>query len=233
VSQLSPGDSKSNDAFWNEHAATEGATFRGHYHRQVAEQEEEFVVGQLLPKVNRVLEIGPGTGRFTRHLEKLANKVVACDISSYVAEQLQQRFANSKTLEAKTLPLEQIHELPDFRRFDAAVAMRTIPFVENWTAALRTIRDAVRPGGIILFDLWCRQSFEYFMFRASLENEPVPAHRLSITEIKEGLATLNVSIVATYSWGFPRIGTLNVDFLGSLLFPNRAYSTTYCCVTND
>jgi SAM-dependent methyltransferase len=234
---LSPLDSdshdasSSNDSFWNEHAKTESPTFRGHYQRQVAEQEEEFVVSQLLPKVNRVLEVGPGLGRVTRHLEKFTNKVVVCDISSYVIEQLEERFNDSPNVELNRLALEQVEELPDYGLFDAAVAIRTIPYVENWTAALRTLRNAVRPGGIILFDLWCRQSSEYFMFRAKLEQEPVPAHRLAISEIDEGLRNLGVSIVATYKWGYPRLGAFNTDFLGSLLFPNRAYSTTFCCKT--
>src|SRR5687768_8197169 len=68
---------------------------RSLYHRGVAEREEEFVVNLLRPRQARVLEVGPGTGRITRHLAPLADSLTVCDIDAEILNKVQARVGNA------------------------------------------------------------------------------------------------------------------------------------------
>jgi hypothetical protein len=83
----------------------------------------------------------------------------------------------------------------------------------------------------VLFDLWNRQSFIGGLMKLFPRDEPV--HRLARREIREAVASLPAQVVATYRWGYPRLGPFHADDLCSVLFPSWAYSTLYCVRRDD
>ena len=206
---------------------------RSLYHRTVAEKEEEFVVAALRPKQERVLEVGPGTGRFTRHLAQLAESLAICDISPQVLERVAARFGPQKHVTYRRAGFDELDQLAEYGRFDAAVAVRAAPHAADWRSALKQLFGAVRPGGLVLFDLWNRESFVGLLMKAFPRREPVAVHRLTRREIRACVAALPGEVVATYRWGYPRIGPLHADGIGSLVCPSWAYSTLYCMRKDD
>jgi SAM-dependent methyltransferase len=198
---------------------------RGLYHRGVAEREEEFVIAMLRPRQERVLEVGPGTGRITRHLAQLARSLVVCDHDASALGRLRERLADER-IEYQPIALENLEQTPGYGGFDAAVAVRVVPHAADWRAAVDQLLAAVRPGALAIFDLWNRQSFVGALMKVFPRDEPV--HRLIRCEIREKIASLPADVVATYRWGYPRIGAVHADDLGAALFPSWAYSTLYC-----
>ena len=202
---------------------------RGVYQRQVAEREEEFVVNCLrahLPQ--RVLEVGSGTGRFTRHLAQIAKRVVASDIDQEMLDKTRRRVGDADHVSYHAAEFGGWDKLPGYGSFDAAIAMRVIPHCHDWQAALRTVADAVRPGGLLIFDLWNRNSFVAWLLRRQQHDDWELVHRLTPGEIRTAVDALPGKTISTLRWGYPRLGPLACDDLFALLLPSRAYSTTFC-----
>jgi SAM-dependent methyltransferase len=210
-----------------------GYLHRSLYHRGVAEREEEFVVNMLRPRQKHVLEVGPGTGRITRHLVELADSLTVCDRDEAMLAKVRQRLGARDNIDYCHITLENLEEAPGYGEFDAAVAVRVVPHAADWRGALVRLIGAVRPGGLVLFDLWSRQSFVGVLMKVFPRREPAPIHRLTRREIRDVVASLPAEIVATYRWGYPRLGPFHVDDLGSFLFPSWAYSTLYCVKRHD
>ncbi len=205
----------------------EGYLHRSLYHRTVAEKEEEFVINLLRPRQDRVLEVGPGNGRFTRHLVQLARELTVCDIAAQALQKTAARIGVHNNVRYQELAFEQLERLTDYGRFDAVVAVRVVPHTADWRASLQHLFDAVRPGGWVVFDLWNRQSFIGLLMKVFPPREPVAVHRLTRREIRDALRNVPGRLVATYRWGYPRIGPLHLDELGSFFAPTSAYSTLY------
>jgi len=110
-----------------------------HYH--------DWLLRHLPPHLGRVLEIGCGTGRFSRRLAERAERVLAVDVSPVmirVAHERSKRFGNVRFHLADastwTYPYEE---------FDCAVSIATLHHLPL-EQALVGMRDAVRPGGTVL-----------------------------------------------------------------------------------
>ena len=82
-----------------------------------------------------------------------------------------------------------------------------------------------------MFDLWNQNSFEYRWLRGRGFQEDIEPTRLTKVELQHALDDLPLELEATFRWGYPRIGTFGMDFIGAMLFPNNAYSTLFCCRT--
>ncbi len=219
-----------NERYWTDEARkNDGLTHRGHYHRRIAEQEEEFVVSQLLPHQANILEIGPGTGRFTRHLLTIADQVLACDVDPHALLLLEQRAEDPASLRCIDVPVEDLRTVTDDNSFDAIVAMRVIPYLDDWEQVLDHLVRMVKPDGILIFDLWNERSFEGWWQRFRATPVEIVPHFVDGRDMLTTIDSLPVTIEATYRWGYFRIGSLSLDTIGSLLFPNHAFSATFCC----
>jgi SAM-dependent methyltransferase len=202
---------------------------RGNYQRQVAEREEEFVVNCLRrDPPPKLLEVGSGTGRFTRHLQQLGGQVVATDVSEEMLDKTRRRLGEATGVHYRLSTVSRLPEIAGYGQFDAAVAMRVVPHCEDWRAALEIVVAAVRPGGLVLFDLWNRSSFVGWLLRRQQHDDLDLVHRLEPSEIRSAVARLPGEVIDTLRWGYPRLGPLQADGLFSLLLPERAYSTTFC-----
>ena len=214
--------------YWSDPARQyENLTYRGHYHRRVAEREEEFVMSQLLPQQDHVLEIGPGSGRFTRHLSVISKRLSVCDVNEDQLAGLPGRVENPSSLELIHADVADLESHPSFGVFDAVVAMRVLPYLDDWRHGLELVWRAVKPGGLALFDLWNCQSFEAWVVDRLHGPEPVEPYRPPMQEINLAVDRLGGSVVGKLRWGYPRIGSLSLDGVGGLFWPNRAYSTTF------
>ena len=210
-------------------ASQQQLTYRGHYHRRVAEQEEEFVVRCLSPRQERVLEMGAGSGRVTRHLQVLAEHVTACEIDEAMLEPLQRRLGGAENVTFCPATFDDFDKIPHRGLYSAAVALRVLPYVSDWREAVRKLCRALRPEGLVLFDLWNSQSFEYRLMQWAGFQDPVPTHRLDREGIRHALDNLPLEFVTSYRWGYPRLGAFSSDWIGEWLCPNSAYSTVFCC----
>jgi SAM-dependent methyltransferase len=213
---------------------------RGIYQRQVAEREEEFVINslrrELLQSKNPsrlILEVGSGTGRFTRHLQQLATAVVATDVNEEMLDKTRRRLGEAIGVSYQVSNISGLPKLAGYGRFHATVAMRVIPHCDDWQAALEIVANAVRPGGIVLLDLWNRRSFVAWLLRKQQYDDLELVHRLEPAEIREAVEQLPCKVIDTLRWGYPRLGPLQADGLFALLLPERAYSTTYCLRRNE
>jgi SAM-dependent methyltransferase len=143
-------------------------------------------------------------------------------------EKVKDRLGDNDRVDYRRLGLEQLDKLPDYGCFDSAVAVRVVPHAADWRAGLERLVGALRPGGLAVFDLWSRQSFVGGLMRLTPQAEPAVVHRLTRREIRAAMGSLTAEVVAAYRWGYPRIGPIHLDDLGSVFFPSWAYSTLFC-----
>ncbi len=121
----------------------EGWDHNNHYH--------PFLLKQLPIRCKTVLDIGCGTGEFSRLLAKRADRVIAMDLSPMMIEVAKQRsrqyinidFQVSDVLQSQ-LPAEQ---------FDAIVSIATLHHLPV-EKLLPNLKSALKPGGrLIILDL--------------------------------------------------------------------------------
>jgi ubiquinone/menaquinone biosynthesis C-methylase UbiE len=112
-----------------------------------AEPHERYLLGQVPRPCDAVLELGCGTGEFSRRLASLARKVVALDVSAEMIRVARSRSVGRPTIE---YVVGDMTTLP-FRRggFDCVVSLNTLHHVDT-VRALRVMRGALRPGGTLL-----------------------------------------------------------------------------------
>ncbi len=97
-----------------------------------------------------ILDLGCGAGLFCLEAAKRSLNVFGIDISESQIGLAQDIFtANSLSAERmRCCTLEQL--VAEGRRFDQCVALDVIEHVEDRPALLRTVREAVRPGGQLI-----------------------------------------------------------------------------------
>lgn len=144
-----------------------------------ADVSEKHLLGKLLahfPKAQTVLELGCGTGHFTRWLAEHGLKVIGLDSSRPMLLEAR-RLVSPPCLQgdAQVLPFAD-------QSVDLVVLITTLEFVEN---PLKTLVEAVRVGreGLILGVL-NRRSLLAFHYRASGKSLWQAAHFFSVGELK-------------------------------------------------
>jgi len=112
-----------------------------------AQPHERYLLRHVPRPCDAVLELGCGTGEFSRRLAALAREVVALDLSAEMVRVAQSRSAGCANVEyvvgdMTTIPLES-------GSFDCVVSLNTLHHVDS-AQALLAMRDALRPGGTLL-----------------------------------------------------------------------------------
>ncbi|MCL1471185.1 class I SAM-dependent methyltransferase [Argonema antarcticum] len=127
----------------------EGWDHNNHYHR--------FLLKQLPSQRQTVLEIGCGTGEFSRLLSKRFERVVAIDLSPNmieVAKQRSRQFTNIDFQVADVLRWEPVAE-----QFDSIVSIATLHHL-SVEGLLPNLKAALKPGGrLIILDLLEHESW--------------------------------------------------------------------------
>ncbi len=109
---------------------------------RVAVRYQRWLRSALGPIGGEVLEIGAGSGNFTRWIAPEADHLVAVEPDAELAKRvIDLGFGN---VEVVTSRLETMS--PD-RTFDAAVMINVLEHIEDDAAALTALRDRLKPGG--------------------------------------------------------------------------------------
>ncbi|NJL57822.1 class I SAM-dependent methyltransferase [bacterium] len=121
----------------------EGWDHNNHYHR--------FLLNQLPSQRQSALDIGCGTGEFSRLLSKRFEKVIAIDLSPNMIEVAKQRsrlFSSIDFQVSDVLEWEPVAE-----QFDAIVSIATLHHLPV-ESLLPNLKTALKPGGrLIILDL--------------------------------------------------------------------------------
>lgn len=110
-----------------------------HYHR--------FLLRQVPPGCQRALEIGCGTGEFSRRLAECSENVLAIDLSPEMI-----RIAKSRSRQFPNIEFQVVNVTPGsfpYQGFDCVAAIATLHHLPLAEMLLR-MRDALRPGGVLL-----------------------------------------------------------------------------------
>ncbi|HEX8197482.1 MAG TPA: class I SAM-dependent methyltransferase [Pyrinomonadaceae bacterium] len=133
------------DENWNHNA---------HYHR--------YLINQIPEQCRHILEIGCGTGEFSRLLAQRAERVLAIDLSPQMirlAKARSKSYPNIDFIEGDAMT----YQLQD-NRFDCIATLTTIHHLPT-ESILRKIRKALKPGGVfICLDLYQRSNLTDLLF---------------------------------------------------------------------
>jgi ubiquinone/menaquinone biosynthesis C-methylase UbiE len=116
-------------------------------HPDVGSFYHRYLLGFLPSHCERVLEIGCGTGEFTRRLAQRARSVVAVDLSSQMIRLAREQSAEHSNIEYLTRDVMQL-ELPG-AGFDCVVSIATLHHLPL-KQALMKMKDALKPGGLLV-----------------------------------------------------------------------------------
>ena len=121
----------------------EGWDHNNHYHR--------FLLKQLPTHCKTALDIGCGTGEFSRLLAKRVEKVVAIDLSPGMIEVTKQRSRQLSNIDFQVADI--LHwELPA-ENFDVIVSIATLHHLPV-ESLLPNLKAALKPGGrLVILDL--------------------------------------------------------------------------------
>lgn len=120
-----------------------------HYH--------QFLLKQLPRKCQTVLDLGCGTGKFSRLLAERANKVTALDLSPNSIQIARQRSQQFNNIDYQVADISQC----DFasERFEAIVSIATFHHL-SLEQLIPKLKAALKPGGVlIILDLLEHHNF--------------------------------------------------------------------------
>lgn len=125
---------------------TEGWNHNAQYHA--------FLMSHVPERCVRALEIGCGTGEFSRLLAGRAETVVAVDLSPRMIRAAREHsglYANVEFVAGDVMT----QRLPD-EEFDCVATLTTLHHV-NFESVLRKVRESLKPGGVfVCLDLYRR-----------------------------------------------------------------------------
>ena len=110
-----------------------------HYHR--------FLLKQLPPQCQTILDLGCGVGEFSRLLSVRAEKVIALDLSPQSIEIAKQRSRQFNNIDYRVADISN-WKFP-LSYFDAIVSIATVHHL-SLTELLPKIKAALKPGGVLV-----------------------------------------------------------------------------------
>lgn len=165
-----------------------GWNHNNHYH--------SFLLKQLPKKGNTILDIGCGTGEFSRLLAQRFDRVVALDLSPNTIALCKKRSQDYGNLDFQVADIMQWN-FPSLY-FDAIVSIATFHHfsVEN---LLPNLQNALKPGGkLVILDLLEQENVRDFFsdfiavplnWLFLLKNRPIKPSPAAIAAMKEHLRT--------------------------------------------
>ncbi len=128
----------------------EGWDHNNHYHR--------FLLKQLPARCGTVLDIGCGTGEFSRLIAQRAKRAIAIDLSSNMVEVAKQRSSQYANIDFQVGDILQ-WEFP-VEQFDAIVSIATFHHLPV-ESLLPHLKSALKPGGrLAILDLLEYESWQ-------------------------------------------------------------------------
>lgn len=135
----------------------EGWNHNTHYH--------EYLISQIPQRCRQILEIGCGTGEFSRLLAPRAEKVLAIDLSPQMIRLAQDRsrlYPNIDFVEADVMAYQFADD-----QFDCIATLTTLHHLPT-ELVLKKIKAALKPGGVfVCLDLYQRSNLIDLFFDAT------------------------------------------------------------------
>lgn len=134
----------------------DGRDGKGRYHDLLDALEVELA----LPYVEGrdVVEVGCGTGLLLRRFAELSKRAVGVDLSPGMLAHARRRGLEVVEGSAERLPLPTAS-------FDVAVSFKTLPHVPDLRRALGEMARVVRPGGVLIAELYNPKSLRHAIKR--------------------------------------------------------------------
>lgn len=139
--------------YWERHARNYDSSLR-------------WVLGRPLPRMlklsseavrgmGKVLEVAAGTGIVTSAIAQTCDSVVATDYAAAMVKALEQRVkdAGLKNVTCEQADIYALSYQPG--EFDAVVAANVLHLVPNLPAALKALRNVIKPGGSLVAPTFC------------------------------------------------------------------------------
>ena len=126
------------------------------YHKLIDDQAAAIV--RRYSADRDVLEVGCGTGRILERVAPHARKATGVDLSPGMLEGARRRGLDVKEGSATALPF------PD-ASFDLAYSFKVLAHIPDWDACMREMVRVTRPGGLLVFDIYNRNSLRYLIKR--------------------------------------------------------------------
>ncbi|MGE5305788.1 MAG: class I SAM-dependent DNA methyltransferase [Alphaproteobacteria bacterium] len=108
--------------------------------------------------VRKILDLGCGTGNHALALAEQGYEVVGVDLAAGMLEAARRKAANQQIDGRATFYEGDLRNVDLDQSFDAALMMFAVLGYQltnsDVLAALRTTREHVRPGGLLIFDVW-------------------------------------------------------------------------------
>lgn len=119
--------------------------------------EEKVLEKYLDMNIQKILEIGCGTGRLTRKMLDLNKKVFGIDLSENMALKLNRskNFTFIKTNAGNKFPFNDT-------KFDFAVSMRVLKYIPDWNNTLSEVYRVLKPNSIFIFSIANKRSLAFF-----------------------------------------------------------------------
>lgn len=117
----------------------------------------------------RILEIGSGIGNITRELRRLDPELLmATDLDPAYRQRVAEQYANDPVVRVESVELPQANIADRFaaERFDTSIALNVVEHIEDDFGAVRSMAEAVVPGGHVLILVPAMQSIYGAMDKA-------------------------------------------------------------------
>lgn len=129
---------------------------RGRYHDLVDALEVELTLPYA--EGRELVEVGCGTGLLLRKFAEVARRAVGVDLSPGMLARARARGLEVHEGSAGQLPLPS-------SSFDVAVSFKTLPHVPDLRRALSEMARVVRPGGVLIAELYNPNSLRHAVKR--------------------------------------------------------------------
>lgn len=189
------------------------------------DSSERRILRRYLSGYENVLEVGAGTGRLTGELLKCSGRVTVVDISPGMLAQLEQKFPDDEKLSLHVRDVYTLESFPGYGEFDALLTMRMLPHIENIARVLEILKGVVRPGGVLMFDFWNRNSYLYKKKRGAA----VYNNYVTYEDAKELIVGSGLDLIAFEGAGFKSRFDANLEFLGRTPLKRFGYSLIAIC----
>ena len=133
-------------AQWEAHYAND-ARFQRRYERITN------FLSRVLPQTGRALDVGCGSGVFSRYLASRGWHVKAIDLSPKMIEAAR---SISSDIDFEVASIE---DLASDEQFDAIIALSMLEYVEDDEAAIHKFADMLRAGGVLVISVPNRVGF--------------------------------------------------------------------------
>lgn len=138
--------------------------------------ENTFIQAHLPPTPARVLDIGGGTGRWSRRLTEAGHQTLLIEPQTYNLHTLQREAGHLAAVQG----LGEALPVPD-AYFDAALLVQVIDFIPDRPAFFREVWRVLKPNGIFLLTWTNKHSLKGAIYStySALKGQP-PAERYAI-----------------------------------------------------